>query len=267
LDVDGALKKYTQEIMQRIWIDTDIAMGMSPRAPSRDVDDGWAVASLLRAATIGKVEIAGISVCDGNTDAASAFCCLQSLLRVMGIDSIPIVASDAAAKSIAALQEDGVLLALGPLTNIANALAMDPALAQRTSLITVGGVLNGWNFRRRLSDLNIRRDPRAAAMAYSTFADCRRMPLDVIDRLTIDTARIDRIGTSGAVGGYLANHSQRWLKGATWRHGRAAFPVWDLVAALAAMDALPGARYDVQNRLTTFDVSEAWRVIESLLAG
>jgi inosine-uridine nucleoside N-ribohydrolase len=252
--------------MRRIWIDTDIAMGMPLEAASRDVDDGWAVATLLRAASLGKAEIAGISVCDGNADAATALGCLQSLLRVMGIDSVPVIACEAAAKSIATLQEGTVVLALGPLTNIANALAMDSALARRTSLITVGGVLNGWNFRRHLSDLNIRRDPSAAAMVHSTFADCRRMPLDVIDRLTIDTVRINRIETSGVTGRYLAHHSRRWLKGAKWRHGRAAFPVWDLVAALAAIDALPGAQYDVQNRLTTFNVSETWRVVESLLA-
>jgi inosine-uridine nucleoside N-ribohydrolase len=253
--------------MRRIWIDTDIALGMPLHAPSRDVDDGWAVACLLRAATIGKVKIAGISVCDGNTDATTALECLQSLLRIMGADSIPIIERDAAAKSIAALQEGTVLLALGPLTNIADALAINPALAQHASLITVGGVLNNWDFRRRLSDLNIRRDPRAAAMVHSAFVDCYRMPLDVIDRLTIDATRIDRIEASGAVGNYLADQSQRWLKGAKWRHGRAAFPVWDLVAALAAMDALPDAQYDTQKRLTTFDTSGAWDVVESLLAG
>lgn len=253
--------------MRRIWIDTDIAIGMPPDAPSRDVDDGWAVATLLCAAATGRIKIAGISVGDGNTDAVTAFECLQSLLRVMRIDNIPVIARDAAATSIAALNSGTLLLALGPLTNIASALAMDPALAQRTSIITVGGVLNRWNFRRRLSDLNIRRDPHAAAIVHSAFIDCRQMPLDVIDRLTIDQARMDRIGASGAVGDYLANHSRRWLQGARWRHGRTAFPVWDLVAALAAIEELPGAQYDVQNRLTTFGTSEAWRVVESLLAG
>jgi inosine-uridine nucleoside N-ribohydrolase len=223
--------------MKRIWIDTDIAMGMSLDAPSRDVDDGWAVAILLCAATIGKVRIAGISVCDGNTDAVTALECMQSLLRVMGIDNVPVIARDDAATSIAALQSGTMLLALGPLTNIVGALAIDPVLAQRASLITVGGVHNRWNFRRRLSDLNIRRDPHAAAIVHSAFIDCRRMPLDVIDRLTIDQARMDRIGASGAMGDY------------------------------AAIEALPGAQYDVQNRLTAFDVSETWRVVESLLAG
>jgi inosine-uridine nucleoside N-ribohydrolase len=253
--------------MKRIWIDTDIAMGLPLDAPSRDVDDGWAVATLLCAAAIGKVRIAGISVCDGNTDAVTALECMQSLLRVMGIDNVPIIARNAAATSIAALRSGTLLLALGPLTNIANALAVDPTLAQRAALITVGGVLNRWNFRRRLSDLNIRRDPHAAALVHSAFIDCRRMPLDVIDRLTIDQARMDRIGASGAVGDYLANHSRRWLKGAAWRHGKAAFPVWDLVAALAAIEALPSAQFDAQKRLTAFDVNETWRVVESLLAG
>jgi inosine-uridine nucleoside N-ribohydrolase len=253
--------------MGQIWIDTDIATGLPPDALSRDVDDGWAVAALLCAAAIEKTEITGISVGGGNTDAVTAFECLQSLLHVMRIDNVPIIARDDAAKSIAALKSGTLLLALGPLSNIASALAVDPALAQRTSIITVGGVLNPWNFRRRLSDLNIRRDPHAAAMVHAAFIDCRRMPLDVIDRLTIDQARMDRIGASSAVGDYLANHSRRWLRGATWRHGKAAFPVWDLVAALAAIEELPGAQFDAQKRLTAFNVSETWRVAESLLAG
>lgn len=253
--------------MRQIWIDTDIAMGMPLDAPSRDVDDGWAVATLLRAAAMGQAEIVGISVCDGNTDAATAFECLRSLLNVMMLDNVPIIARDDAAKSIAGLKGGTLLLALGPLTNIARALAVDPTLAQRASLITVGGVLNRWNFRRRLSDLNIRRDPLAAAIVHTTFINCRRMPLDVVDRLTVDAPRMDRVGASGAVGDYLANQSQRWLKSAKWRHGSAAFPVWDLVAALAAIEGLPGARYNAQKRLTTFDVSETWRAVESLLAG
>ena len=253
--------------MIQIWIDTDIAMGMPLDSPARDVDDGWAVATLLRAAAISKIEIAGISLCDGNTDATTAFDCLQSLLRIMGLESFPVTARDDAAKSIAALPNDTVLLALGPLTNIANALAIAPALARRSSIITVGGVLNRWNFRRRLSDLNIRRDSHSARTVHSAFPDCHRMPLDVIDRFTIDKVRIDRVGTAGVVGGYLANQSQRWLKGAKWRHGRMEFPVWDLVAALAAMRTLPGAQYDAQKRLTAFDARGAWEVVEALLAG
>lgn len=253
-------------MMKQIWIDTDIAMGTPLDGPSRDVDDGWAVATLLRAAAIGRAEIAGISVGDGNTDAVTALDCLQALLRVVASNNIPVIARDDAAKSIAALKSDTLLLALGPLTNIAGALAIDPTLAQRATLITVGGVRNGWNFRRRLSDLNIRRDSRAAVIVHTAFAACRRMPLDVIDRLTIDAERMDRIETASATGRYLAHHSRRWLSGAKWRHGRTAFPVWDLVAALAAMDALPGAQYDAQNRLVTFSVSQTWRVVESLLA-
>ena len=175
-----------------------------------------------------------------------------------------------AAKSLAEVRDGTLLLALGPLTNIADALTLDAQLAHRTSLITVGGVRDSWNFRRRLSDLNIRRDPHAAAIAHAAFGDCRRMPLDVIDRLTLDAARMNRVEASGKLGRYLANHSRRWLNSAKWRHGRSAFPVWDLVAALAALDEFADntghIKYDAQNRLIDFDIDAAWYVVESLLA-
>ena len=257
-----------QKIIKQVWIDTDIALGapQGKGVPNRDVDDGWAVASLLRCAALRKVQVAGISVCDGNTDAETALYCMKSLLDSMPEVNVVVIERNAAAQFIAELKEGTMLLALGPLTNIANALTINPDLPGTVSLVSVGGVLNKWNLRRRISDLNVLRDPKAAEIAHAAFADCRHMPLDVIDRFTLDVKRMERIAASGALGQYLASHSQRWLRSAIWRHGKRAFPVWDLVAALAALDALPGAQYDTQRRLTDFNVDAAWDAVESLLA-
>ena len=79
-------------------------------------------------------------------------------------------------------------------------------------------------------------------------------------------------GGASALGNYLSRHSQRWLRGARWRHGLlqlnkpAAFPAWDLVAAMAALEQLPGAQYNQARQLTDFDVDAAWHVIENLLS-
>ena len=249
----------------RIWIDTDIALGTPRGAPKRDVDDGWAVATVLMAAARGWVEVVGISVCDGNTDAHTAFQCMQSLLKVSGMGMLNVVERDGAAQSMARLHSGVTLLALGPLTQVAQAMRINPALPRSVALVSVGGVLNSWNIRRCLSDLNVLRDPAAAAAVHGAFVNCRRMPLDVIDRFILDAKRMRYFAASGAVGSYLASHSQRWLGGALWRHGRRAFPVWDLVAALVVLDALPGARFDACQRLIDFDVEEAWQVVTSLL--
>lgn len=258
--------------IQQIWIDTDNALG----AHHGDVDDGWALATLLCAAERRQTYIAGISVCNGNTDAATAYRCTRDLLAMLGANTIPLVLPGDAAVAIAALPSTSLILALGPLTNIAEALVIDPALGRRTSLITVGGVLNCWNIRRRLSDLNIYRDRQAAVIAHAAFTHCRRFPLDIIEHLTLDATRMERVASKGSLGNYLASHSQSWLRGARWRHGwwhgwwqlnkPAAFPVWDLVAAMAAMEQLPGARYNRANQLTHFDVDATWHIVENLLA-
>ena len=55
---------------RRIWIDTDVALGSS----SGDVDDGFAITAVAQAAKKRpeEVELLGVSVVSGNTDAKTA---------------------------------------------------------------------------------------------------------------------------------------------------------------------------------------------------
>ncbi len=253
------------DVTRHLWIDTDIALG----ATRGDVDDGWALATLIRAAECseGRIKIVGISACDGNADAATAFDCAARLLMAMQQNHLLLVPRAEAAAQMARLITGSQIVALGPLTNIATALDIDATLATRTSVVTVGGVLHWTSFRRRLSDLNIRRDRHAAARVHENFLRAQRYPLDLIDQLKLDVPSMARIASSGTVGAYLAHHSSHWLRSARWRHGRAAFPVWDLVAALGAIDQLPGAVFDRTNRLIAFDAARTWVHVESLLAG
>jgi inosine-uridine nucleoside N-ribohydrolase len=263
------------DLPHAIWIDTDIAMG----ADHGDVDDGFAMAAILSAAAQfpSRWQVAGVSVVNGNTDATTALGCAKAMLSLFSMgNTILVHSSAAAAHAIASLDARATLLALGPLTNIANianianvaaAVQQNPIAANEHQLYWVGGVLRPWSIRRRLSDLNVRRDPLAAAVATTSNPHARQFPLDVIDRLTADAAQLNRIAATGKVGRYLAESSARWLRYAWLRHGVSAFPVWDLVPALHALGKLPEATFDDKNRLTHFDPRAAWRAFEDLLAG
>jgi inosine-uridine nucleoside N-ribohydrolase len=250
--------------MTSLWIDTDNALG----AQRGDVDDGLALAALLCVAHRGDISIAGISVVAGNTDAATAAHCTRTLVRIAKLD-VPVIESARAAADIAALPAGTSVLSLGPLTNIAAALHLNPQCAHQLELRMVGAVRRGWRHPvLMLSDLNQRTDRAAAHCARrAEWRTLRIMPLDVIRALRIDRAGLDRMAASGPLGAYLSTHSERWLARARWRYPRLrSFPAWDLVAALDALDLLHGVQFDASSHmLSAFDAPRALATFHSLL--
>lgn len=239
----------------RIWVDTDIALG-SFRG---DVDDGLALAVVAAAAQSGVVELLGVSATAGNTDAVSAAHCAAALLQAAHCESVSVVPSEGAAEAIAGLPAGTSLLALGPLTHVAEALRLNPEVA-RCSLRTVLTVRRPLTSPLLLlSDLNRRADPRAAHFVMrQPWRELRIFPLDVVRKLRIGRTELERIGATGLLGAYLAEHSERWLRRTRWRYPlRRSFPAWDLVAALDAVDSLSG-RWDASSRLVSFDPSAAF---------
>jgi inosine-uridine nucleoside N-ribohydrolase len=123
------------------------------------------------------------------------------------------------------------LLALGPLTNVARAFSINPALAGYARVHWVGGVRHSYHLRRRLSDLNVARDRKSAAMV-KTLAMQTQYPLDVIDTLKADASKLEHIGNLSPLGRFIETHSKRWLRRACLTHLQRSFPIWDLVPAL-----------------------------------
>jgi len=250
--------------MISVWIDTDNALG----AERGDVDDGLALAALLCVARQRGVHIAGISVVDGNTDAATAHRCTRELVAKAEFE-VPVVEMRGAAAAIAALPPGSSLLSLGPLTNIAAALRLQPQCSQHLELRMVGAVRRGWRYPMlMLSDLNQRTDPPAAQFARSArWRALRILPLDVIRALRIDRAALDRMAEAGPLGSYLRTHCERWLARAAWRYPRLrSFPAWDLVAALDALGLLSSTQFDTARcMLVEFDASHALETFHSLL--
>jgi inosine-uridine nucleoside N-ribohydrolase len=241
-----------------MWVDTDLALG----GTRGDVDDGFALAAVVRAAQKypAKWRLRGVSVVAGNTDAATAHRCARELLAVCELDDQPLSAGDEAARAIARLPDGASILALGPLTNVAKALDIDPALPRRVEIRIVATVRDRW--RHPLLGfycLNSRTDCGALRRVMRAgFRELRIFPLDVVSRLRFGRRELDALAALLPLGRYLALHSRRWLRQAPWRHGALSFPVWDLVAALDAVDALSEACFEGErltglNARATFD--------------
>ena len=63
-----------------------------------------------------------------------------------------------------------LLVALGPLTNLALALRLDPTLPQRVArLVVMGGAINGHGNITPVAEFNVAFDPEAAHIVFSSF--------------------------------------------------------------------------------------------------
>ena len=228
----------------KLFVSSDCALG-SRRG---DVDDGFAVAALLAS----PIPLAALASSHGNASESEARENLSRLVERAGrgrrsispgsISPLSITRGAArpgsgepspAARWLAAEPGRLTVLALGPLTDVAAALRLDPSGASRWEVWLVGG-----NRRSRgrwpplwPHEFNLTRDREATATVLGRVEDLTFVPLDVARRLRFAAA--DLQGLAGDVGELLRAGSWRWLRRSLWLKGRKNFPVWDLVAALA----------------------------------
>ncbi len=94
--------------------------------------------------------------------------------------------------------ETVTLCPIGPLTNIAMALAKEPAIAGRIQQIVLmgGGYFEGGNITPA-AEFNIYVDPEAAAAVFACGAPITMMPLDVTHKVMTTRARVERISAIG----------------------------------------------------------------------
>lgn len=90
------------------------------------------------------------------------------------------------------------VLAVGPLTNIAAAIIREPRFAQSVARLTImGGHIATHARTGPLAEHNIKCDPEAAHVVFSSGAPIDLVPLDVTLRATIDAAGVERIRAGG----------------------------------------------------------------------
>ncbi len=188
----------------RIILDTDLAMG----APGADIDDGFALA-LAHADP--DIQLDLITTVHGNTDVQSATLLTGELIRRLGL-RVPVVTGAAAAalarpgsapapgQAAAAIADhvmahpgEITIVAIGPLTNVAAALALEPRLVgSAREIVVMGGSFFGTAPNRELpGEFNVTADPEAAQAVLRSGLPQRWVGLDVTlrVRLTREHAR------------------------------------------------------------------------------
>jgi inosine-uridine nucleoside N-ribohydrolase len=85
------------------------------------------------------------------------------------------------------------LLALGPLTNVALALSLEPRLASAlVELIVMGGAVLTHGNVTEVATANLYNDPEAAAMVYQSGAPVVQVGMDVCQQVAIPEAHLER---------------------------------------------------------------------------
>jgi purine nucleosidase len=99
------------------------------------------------------------------------------------------------------------ICALGPLTNLALALAREPKIATRLAeIVLMGGAMSEGGNITPAAEFNIYVDPHAAARVFACGAPIVAMPLDVTHKAQVTTPRIARFrGLGNRVGAVLAD--------------------------------------------------------------
>ena len=201
-----------------LFVDSDNALG-SPRG---DVDDAFALAALMRSGA----EIAAVSSVAGNTSEERAFANNARLATLTGWRGPLLRASEA--RPLLHTFPDRIL-ALGPLTNVALATAASEVIVVGATLHTFGRFPPLWPH-----EFNLTKDRAATRKLFASHVPLTFFPLDVVRRLRVRRHDLDAI--EGALGEELRRETARWFTHLRLVRGTSRFPVYDLAAALYALD-------------------------------
>lgn len=130
------------------------------------------------------------------------------------------------------------LIALGPLTNLALALRLDPTLPERVKrLLIMGGAVNGrGNTQRIPAEFNIGFDPEAAHVVFSSWPMFELIDWEATLRQGLDFAQFDRwLDADTDQARFYAAISRRTRSWAR-EHGRDRLLVADALAMAVALD-------------------------------
>ena len=168
---------------KRIWLDTDIMVGMPDKKGAREVDDAIALMMALRHSD--KVQLVGISTVtyvDYGHDVTQKLLGYynktgRTIPVYRGSDTLRDVGreTDASRAMAEALRKESMpILAIGPLTNVATVLKNHPELAKRIeSVVVCAGRTPGLAFRPGLErltvgDYNFEKDPDAFRILFDS---------------------------------------------------------------------------------------------------
>jgi inosine-uridine nucleoside N-ribohydrolase len=130
------------------------------------------------------------------------------------------------------------LVAIGPCTNVAAALLLDPGAATLVhEIVVMGGAIRVPGLVTPAVEFNIGADPEAAAVVLGSGAPVTLVPLDVTTRTFMTSAGLDRLAAGGtALHDFLARASRPWLRFAMKVRRLEGFWLHDPLALAYALD-------------------------------
>ncbi|WP_349289819.1 nucleoside hydrolase [Pseudonocardia sp. Ae505_Ps2] len=131
-----------------------------------------------------------------------------------------------------------VLLALGPLTNVARLLERDPeAAGMLAGVVHMGGAAFAPGNVTPAAEFNTYCDPEAARVVLTSGLPVRLVPLDVTRRVVLPGAVADRLaGSADPVTATAGAMLQGLVEGHARRHGVRECRVHDATAVVALLD-------------------------------
>lgn len=258
----------------RIILDTDLSMG----EPGSEIDDGFALALAVADPDI---EVGLVTTVSGNTDVDTATLLTLNLLELIGSPDVPVIRGAAAplvrpsraraapasisaryghrpiapgraAQAIVDLVMSAAgevsIVAIGPLTNIAAALNLEPALASAVrEIVMMGGIFLGQTLDSSMpGEFNVWTDPEAAQAVLDSGAVLRWVGLDVTMQVRLTREHARRMADAGGrFGVFAAEFTTMWIDRTAAEHpgnvaGRDSCAMHDplAVAALAHPELL-----------------------------
>ncbi|WP_341224964.1 nucleoside hydrolase [uncultured Arcticibacterium sp.] len=236
--------------MKKVWIDTDLSVGMKrhTREGYCDVDDGYAVLQLMKS---NKVEILGISAVFGNTLIENALELSQFMSKEFADDKIPVfegagkaldftnlATNEAVEAMAAALKKDKMtIMAIGPATNVGILLLKHHELKdQIEEVVLVAGrrkptdyfaIGNKGNHAR---DLNFDLDNDAFRILLESGVKTVLCPFEISNKVWVKQGDLEKLAEGDAANKWLTKASEAWL--AQWiDQGAAGFNPFDVLAS------------------------------------
>lgn len=254
-----------------VWIDTDPSVA----AGGHEVDDGIA---LLQAFASPELEIRGISIVFGNTALPSATRIGREIVRRFGPPGARVYAGAAgkqdlgrpteASRALAAELERSrlVILALGPVTNVATVVRNHPGLVQRIDrVIAVAGRRQGQSFlsgpsqKAPFRDLNFELDPESFRTLIGAGVPLVLTPWEISSKVWLTREELEAAAARNPGVRWMLPALYDWL--ALWKRefGADGFNPFDTLAVgyLARRNALECEEFSVAIEAAPDDTARA----------